>query len=92
MRSTTQCFSTGLSSLFAEGKKRRNLCTLPWGSSPIDEGESSVCGSLRRREERPESRMFKDLKRRGVQGVWVFVTDDLPGLEESIKGIFPEVA
>jgi len=36
--------------------------------------------------------MFKDLKRRGVKGVWVFVTDDLPGLEESIKGIFPEVA
>ena len=33
----------------------------------------------------------KDLKRRGVQRVRIFITDDLPGLEEAIKKIFPEM-
>mgnify|MGYP000107575360 CR=1 FL=1 len=34
--------------------------------------------------------VLKDLKRRGVQRVRIFITDDLPGLEEAIKKIFPE--
>jgi transposase-like protein len=34
--------------------------------------------------------VLKDLKRRGVQWVRIFITDDLPGLEEAIKKIFPE--
>ena len=34
--------------------------------------------------------VLKDLKRRGVQQVRIFITDDLPGLEEAIKKIFPE--
>jgi len=34
--------------------------------------------------------VLKDLKRRGGQRVQVFITDDLPGLEEAIKKIFPE--
>jgi len=34
--------------------------------------------------------VLKDLRRRGVQRVRIFVTDDLPGLEEAIKKIFPE--
>lgn len=32
----------------------------------------------------------KDLRRRGVQRVRVFVTDDLPRLEEAIRKIFPD--
>ena len=34
--------------------------------------------------------MLKDLKRRGVQRMQIFITDDLPGLEEAIKKILPE--
>ena len=34
--------------------------------------------------------VLKDLKGRGVQRVRIFITDDLPGLEEAIKKIFPE--
>ena len=34
--------------------------------------------------------VLKDLKRRGVQRVRIFITDGLPGLEEAIKKIFPE--
>jgi len=34
--------------------------------------------------------VLKDLKRREVQWVRIFITDDLPGLEEAIKKIFPE--
>jgi transposase-like protein len=34
--------------------------------------------------------VLKDLKRRGVQRVRIFITDDLPGLEEPIKKIFEE--
>jgi putative transposase len=34
--------------------------------------------------------VLKDLKRRGVQRVRIFISDDLPGLEEAIKKIFPE--
>jgi len=34
--------------------------------------------------------VLKDLKRRGVQRVQIFITDDLPGLEEAIKKIFPD--
>jgi putative transposase len=36
--------------------------------------------------------VLKDLKRRGVQRVRIFITDDLPGLEEAIKKIFPDAA
>ena len=50
----------------------------------------------RGRGERQKSRNWeeglKDLKRRGVQRVRVFITDDLPGLEEAIKKIFPDAA
>jgi len=35
-------------------------------------------------------KVLKDVKRRGVQRVRIFITDDLPGLEEAIKKIFPE--
>jgi putative transposase len=34
--------------------------------------------------------VLKDLKRRGVQRVRIFITDELPGSEEAIKKIFPE--
>jgi len=34
--------------------------------------------------------VLKELKRRGVQRVQIFITDDLPGLEGAIKKIFPE--
>jgi len=34
--------------------------------------------------------VLKDLKRRGVQRVRIFITNDLPGLQEAIKKIFPE--
>ncbi|MEM2356018.1 MAG: transposase [Candidatus Bathyarchaeia archaeon] len=34
--------------------------------------------------------MRKDLRRRGVRRARIFVTDDLPGLEEAIQKIFPE--
>jgi transposase-like protein len=34
--------------------------------------------------------VLKDLRRRGVQRVRIFISDDLPGLEEAIKQIFPE--
>jgi len=34
--------------------------------------------------------VLKDLKRRGVQKVRISISDDLPGLEEAIKKIFPE--
>lgn len=34
--------------------------------------------------------VLKALKRRGVQRVRIFITDDLPGLEEAIKKIFPD--
>jgi len=34
--------------------------------------------------------VLKDLKGRGIQRVRIFITDDLPGLEEAIKKIFPE--
>jgi len=34
--------------------------------------------------------VLKDLRRRGVERVRIFITDDLPGLEEAIKKIFPE--
>jgi transposase-like protein len=35
--------------------------------------------------------VLKDLKRCRVQRVRIFITDDLPGLEEAIKKIFPVV-
>ena len=34
--------------------------------------------------------VLKELKRRGVRRVQIFITDDLPGLEEAIKKIFPD--
>jgi len=34
--------------------------------------------------------VLKDLRRRRIQRVRIFITDDLPGLEEAIKKIFPE--
>ncbi|MBC7318265.1 IS256 family transposase [Candidatus Bipolaricaulota bacterium] len=34
--------------------------------------------------------VLKNLRRRGVQRVRIFITDDLPGLEEAIRKIFPE--
>jgi transposase-like protein len=34
--------------------------------------------------------VLKDLRRRGVQRVRIFINDDLSGLEEAIKKIFPE--
>jgi len=34
--------------------------------------------------------ILKDLRRRGIQRVRIFITDDLSGLEEAIKKIFPE--
>jgi len=34
--------------------------------------------------------VLRDLRRRGVKRVRVFVTDDLPGMEEAVKRIFPE--
>jgi transposase-like protein len=34
--------------------------------------------------------VLKNLRRRGVQRVRIFISDDLPGLEEAIKKIFPE--
>lgn len=34
--------------------------------------------------------VLKDLRRRGVQRVRLFVTDDVPGLEKAIRKIFPE--
>jgi transposase-like protein len=34
--------------------------------------------------------VLKDLRRQGVRRVWVLVTDDLPGLEEAIRKLFPE--
>jgi Transposase and inactivated derivatives len=34
--------------------------------------------------------VLKDLRRRGVQRVRIFITDDLPGLEEATKKIFPD--
>ncbi|MBC7109203.1 MAG: IS256 family transposase, partial [Methanomassiliicoccales archaeon] len=34
--------------------------------------------------------VLKDLRRCGVRRVRIFITDDLPGLEEAIKKIFPE--
>jgi putative transposase len=36
--------------------------------------------------------VLKDLRRRGVQRVRIFITDDLPGLEEATKKIFPDAA
>jgi len=33
--------------------------------------------------------VLKDLRRRGVKKVRIFVTDDLPGIEEAIRKIFP---
>lgn len=33
---------------------------------------------------------LKDLRRRGVKKVRIFVSDDPPGLEEALKKIFPE--
>jgi len=36
--------------------------------------------------------VLKDLRRRGVQRVRIFITDDLPGLEEAIKKIFPDAS
>jgi len=32
--------------------------------------------------------VLMDLKRRGVKRVGIFITDDLPGIEEAIKKIF----
>jgi len=34
--------------------------------------------------------VLKDLRRCGIQRVRIFIIDDLPGLEEAIKKIFPE--
>jgi len=34
--------------------------------------------------------VLKELRRRGVRKVRIFITDDLPGLEEAIRKIFPE--
>lgn len=34
--------------------------------------------------------MLQEFKRRGVQRIQIFITDDLPGLEEAIKKIFPD--
>jgi putative transposase len=34
--------------------------------------------------------VLKDLRRRGVEKVRIFITDDLPGLEEAIRKIFPD--
>ncbi len=34
--------------------------------------------------------VLRDLRRRGVKRVRVFVTNDLPGMEEAVKRIFPE--
>ncbi len=34
--------------------------------------------------------VLKDLWRRGVRRVRIFITDDLPGIEEAIRKIFPE--
>jgi transposase-like protein len=36
--------------------------------------------------------VLKDLRRRGIQRVRIFITDDLPGLEEATKKIFPDMA
>ncbi|MEM2002281.1 MAG: transposase [Candidatus Methanomethylicaceae archaeon] len=52
-----------------------------WASVFLAEGESA----------RNWEEVLKDLGRRGVWRVWIFVTDDLPGLEEAIRKIFPEV-
>jgi len=84
--STTRCLSMGHSSSPAEGKQPGTPCTSPWGSSPMDEGRS--LGFVFPAE--GESAQNNDLKRRRVQRVQIFITDDLPGLEEAIKKIFPE--
>jgi len=34
--------------------------------------------------------VLKDLWRRGVRKARIFITDDLPGLEEAVRKIFPE--
>jgi transposase-like protein len=36
--------------------------------------------------------VLKDLRRCGVQRVRIFIRDNLPGLEEAIKKIFPDAA
>jgi len=57
----------------------------------MGEGRSSGFGfSVRKRSSRDWEEVLKDLKRRRVQRVRIFITDDLPGLEEAIKKIFPE--
>jgi transposase-like protein len=36
--------------------------------------------------------VLKDLRRRRIQRVRIFISDDLLGLEEAIKKIFPDAA
>jgi transposase-like protein len=81
-------------SLSVEEKRPRNPCTLLSRSSPNGRREilrfwlfGAEGENARNWEE-----VLKDLKRCGVQRVRILVTDDLPGLEEAIKKIFPEAA
>ncbi|MBC7218417.1 MAG: transposase, partial [Candidatus Caldatribacterium sp.] len=67
-------------------------CTSPWGSGLTGEGISWAFGCLEQMGESAHNweEVLKDLRRRGVRRVRIFVTDDLPGLEEAIKKMFPD--
>ena len=59
----------------------------------MGEERSLDFGFLARKERVPGfgwEEVLKDLKRRGVQRVQIFITDDLPGLEKGIEKTFPE--
>jgi len=74
------------------GKTAKELVYIVLGIKP--DGRREILGFWLFGAEGESSRngeeVLKDLKRRGVQRVRIFITDDLPGLEEAIKKIFPE--
>jgi len=74
------------------GKTAKEPVYLAFGIKP--DGRREILGFWLFGAEGESSRnweeVLKDLKRRGVQRVRIFITDDLPGLEEAIKKIFPE--
>jgi len=77
---------------FRRGKTVKEPVYMALGSSPLEEGRSSGFWLFGAEGEsaRNWEEVLKDLKRRGVQRVRIFITNDLPGLEEAIKKIFPE--
>jgi putative transposase len=86
-----RCFWTGPFFLFVEGKTPNEPVYIALGIKP--NGRREILGfwlfGAKEESARNWQEVLNDLKRRGVQRVWIFITAALPGLGEAIKKIFP---